>query len=59
MVQLTEEMLRYTEASQQELEELIRQHAAKDYGTGIYCLDNSDYYDQEIGITFEPKDYFL
>lgn len=44
---------------QKELEELIRQHAAKDYGTGIYCLDNSDYYDQEIGITFEPKDYFL
>ena len=42
-----------------ELEDLIRQHAVEDFGTGIYCLTNTDYYDRELGITFEAKDYFL
>lgn len=42
-----------------ELEELIKQHAVSDYGTGIYCLTNLDYYNPEIGITFEAKDYFI
>lgn len=42
-----------------ELEDLIRQHAVEDFGTGIYCLINTDYYDKELGITFEAKDYFL
>ncbi len=44
---------------QKELEDLIRQRAVRDYGTGIYCLENMDYYDRETGITFEPKDYFV
>ena len=41
------------------LEDLIRQHAADDFGTGIFCLTNLDYYDQETGIQFEAKDYIL
>ena len=44
---------------QRELEDLIRQHAADDYGTGIFCLTNSDYYDENTGILFEAPDYFI
>lgn len=44
---------------QKELEDLILQHAADDFGTGIFCLTNKDYYDENIGVTFEAKDYFL
>ena len=42
-----------------ELDELIRQHAAEDFGTGIYCLTNPDYYDQDTGILFEATDYLI
>lgn len=42
-----------------ELEDLLKQHVADDFGTGIYCLTNPDYYDPEIGITFEAKDYYI
>lgn len=41
---------------EKELEDLIKQHAVSDYGTSVYCLQNPDYYDSEIGITFEGKD---
>lgn len=44
---------------QKELEDLIRQHAADDYGTGIYCLTNLDYYDENKGVLFEASDYYL
>lgn len=44
---------------EQELGELVRQHVAEDFGTGIYCLMNSDYYDTEIGLIFEARDYIL
>lgn len=44
---------------QKELEDLIRQRAADDYGTGIYCLTNMDYYDENKGVLFEASDYFL
>lgn len=44
---------------QKELEELIRQHVVEDYGTGIYCLTNGDYYDENKGVLFEASDYFL
>ena len=66
------EVLRYTKAgnarklqnytcsiTQKELEDLIRQHVANDYGTGIYCLTNKDYYDEYKGVLFEASDYFL
>lgn len=42
-----------------ELEDLIRQHAVKDFDTGIYCLMNPDYYDTETGIKFEGTDYYI
>ena len=44
---------------QKELDDLIRQHVVNDFGTGILCLINSDYYDENTGITFEAKDYFM
>lgn len=44
---------------QEELENLIKQHVVEDYGTGVYCLTNLDYYDEQIGILFEARDYFL
>lgn len=44
---------------QKELDDLIKQHVAEDYGTGVYCLTNLDYYDEQIGILFEARDYFL
>lgn len=66
------EMMKYTKAGnarklqnytcsvrQKELEDLIRQHAADNYGTGIYCLTNKDYYDEYKGVLFEASDYFL
>lgn len=42
-----------------ELDDLIRQHVVDDYGTGILCLTNPDYYDDKTGISFEAKDYFI
>lgn len=44
---------------QWELEDLMKQHVVDDYGTGIFCLTNKDYYDDNTGILFEAKDYFL
>lgn len=42
-----------------ELQDLIEQHVAEDFGTGVYCLTNPDYYDGQLGIMFEAKDYIL
>lgn len=42
-----------------EWEDLVRQHAADDFRTGVYCLVNPDYYDEETGISFEATDYYL
>lgn len=44
---------------QWELDDLREQHAVDDFGTGIYCLVSEDYYDHNLGITFEAKDYIL
>lgn len=44
---------------QKELDDLIRQHVVDDFGTGILCLTNTDYYDENTGIIFEAKDYFV
>ena len=53
-------MQKYTcSVYESELEELRRQHAAEDFGTGTYCLTNRDYYKSDIGITFEAIDYIL
>lgn len=42
-----------------EFEELLKQHAVEDYGSGIWCLKNKYYYDDNIGVLFEPQDYFI
>ncbi|MCD7774434.1 MAG: CRISPR-associated helicase Cas3' [Clostridiales bacterium] len=44
---------------QRELDDLIRQGAVSDYGSGVFCLTNPDYYDENIGILFDARDYFL
>ena len=45
--------------SKREFESLVEQHAVEDFDTGIWCLTNQDYYDKEVGILFEGKDYYL
>lgn len=42
-----------------EFEQLRQQGILEDFGSGIWCLTNHDYYDPEIGILFEAPDYFL
>ena len=42
-----------------ELDDLIKQHVVEDYGSGIWCLTNQDYYDKKTGIKFEGEDYFI
>ena len=42
-----------------EFDELYKQHIVDDFGSGIWCLTNNDYYDENIGVTFEAKDYFI
>lgn len=44
---------------QYEFDDLLKQHVVDDYGSGIYCLTNPDYYDDETGVVFEAKDYIL
>lgn len=44
---------------QKEFDDLIKQHVVDDYGSGIWCLTNPDYYDEETGVVFEAKDYIL
>jgi len=43
---------------QYELEKLIEMGVVKEY-SGIWCLENKDYYDPDRGIMFEARDYFL
>lgn len=42
-----------------EFEQLRQQGILEDFGSGIWCLTNPDYYNPEIGILFEAPDYFL
>ena len=45
--------------SKRELEELRKQKVVEDYGSGIWCLTNENYYDKNTGIHIELTDYFL
>lgn len=59
-VNITRRLQKYTcSIYQRELDDLICQHAAADFGSGILCLTNLDYYDENTGISFEAKDYFI
>lgn len=42
-----------------EFEDLLKQHVIDDYKSGVWCLINPDYYDDNIGVIFEAKDYFI
>lgn len=42
-----------------ELEDLKKQGAVNDYGSGIWILTNDDYYDKNTGVIFEASDYFI
>lgn len=44
---------------QNEFDDLLKQHVLDDFESGIYCLVNMDYYDEDTGIQFEGKDYIL
>ena len=44
---------------QNEFDDLLKQHVLDDFGSGIYCLTNMDYYDEDTGIQFEGRDYIL
>lgn len=39
-----------------EFDDLLKQGVINDYGSGIYCLTNPDYYDENTGVEFEGKD---
>lgn len=42
-----------------EFDDLYRQHVIDDYGSGIWCLTNPDYYDRDTGVLFSGKDYYI
>lgn len=42
-----------------EFEDLFNQGVLADFDSGIYCLTNMDYYDEDTGIKFEGRDYIL
>lgn len=42
-----------------EFDDLLKQNVLDDYGSGVFCLKNIDYYDSEIGLKFEGKDYII
>lgn len=59
-INLGRKLQKYTcSVYQNELDDLIGQHVVDHFGTGIWCLTNPDYYDEEIGILFDAKDYFI
>lgn len=59
-INLSRKLQKYTcSVYQKELEDLLSQHVVDSFGTGIWCLTNADYYDEEIGILFETRDYFI
>ena len=43
----------------QEFELLLKQRSIDDYGSGVFFLTDDSYYDEELGIRFEGKDYFI
>lgn len=42
-----------------EFDELLQQSAVNDYGSGVYCLVNNEYYSAETGIRFCGNDKIL
>lgn len=42
-----------------EFDRLFEQHVLNDYNSGIWVLENPDYYHPETGIAFEVEDYYI
>jgi CRISPR-associated endonuclease/helicase Cas3 len=42
-----------------EFDSLLQQHVIDDFGSGVFCLTNPDYYKADIGIVFEGTDYII
>lgn len=42
-----------------EVDELLAAGVLNDFDSGILCLTNLDYYDENLGIQFEGKDYII
>lgn len=42
-----------------EFDDLMGQNVINHFGTSIWVLTNTDYYDRKIGIKFEASDYFI
>ncbi len=42
-----------------EFDSLLNQHVVDDYGSGIWCLTNLNYYDPDTGLLLEGPDYYL
>jgi len=54
------ELQKYTfSVYQYEFDELLQQHVLNDFGSGIWFLTNTDYYDKRLGVLFEAKDYYI
>lgn len=45
--------------SKYEFDELLKQHCINDFGTGMFCLTNEVYYDEQTGIKLTGQDYFI
>ncbi len=43
----------------QEFELLLKQKVLDDYGSGVFFLTDESYYDEELGIRFEGKDFII
>lgn len=43
----------------QEFEMLLKQKVLDDYGSGVFFLTDDSYYDEEMGIRFEGKDFII
>lgn len=42
-----------------ELDDLLKQHVVSDFGRGVWCLTNPDYYDADTGVLFQAKDKYV
>ena len=51
-------MERFESLKENELEDLLRQGAVKEYG-GVFCIVNPDYYSKDTGVCFNAADYYF
>lgn len=44
---------------EEEFKSLLSQNVIDDYGSGVYCLKNPDYYKPDTGLAFEGEDIYI